>query len=114
MEVIKILGQSSPSSTFETIYTVPVDKGCVISYLNIVNRDLYDATIRIQVGSEDVIENSPELSWVEYEMLIYSNCSAQRLKGVSLAQGDRIIVTSSTEHITFALFGSEFDQTYEY
>jgi len=114
MEVIKILGQVSPNSTNEIIYTVPADKGCVISYINICNRDVYDGEISIQIGSSENIDNQPEITWMENGMIVYSKCSAQRLKGVTLAQGDIVQVTSSTEHITFVLFGSEFDQTFEY
>lgn len=114
MEVIKILGQVCPTSTNEIIYTVPADKGCVISYINICNRDNYDGEISIQIGNSDALAESPEITWMENGMIVYSKCSAQRLKGVTLAQGDIVQVTSSTEHITFVLFGSEFDQTFEY
>lgn len=114
MEVIKILGQVCPTSTSETIYTVPSDKGCVISYINICNRDNYDGEISIQIGNSNALSESPEITWMENGMIVYSKCSAQRLKGVTLAQGDIVKVTSSTEFITFVLFGSEFDQTFEY
>lgn len=114
MEVIKILGQASPASTSTTIYTVPVDKGCVISHLNICNRDNYDATVSVQVGSDNHITSNPELTWVEKDLDLFGKAATQVCKGVTLAQGDRIKVTSSSEHITFVLFGSEFDQTFEY
>ena len=114
MEVIKILGQANPSSTTEIIYIVPESKGCVISQLNIVNRDYYDATISIQIGSSENIEFNPEITWVEQDMLIYSKCSSQRLKGITLAAGDIVQITSSTDSISFSLFGSEFDQNFSY
>lgn len=114
MEVIKILGQVSPQTTAEVIYTVPTDKGAVISSINICNTDTNDSTISIQVGSSENIDNSPEITWVESGMLVYANCSAQRMKGISLAQGDIVKVTSSSDYVTFVLFGSEFDQTFEY
>lgn len=114
MEVVKILGQVCPLSTAEIIYTVPANKGCVISFLNIVNRDHYDATVSIQVGSSENIDNEPEITWLESGMIVYGDCSAQRLKGVTLAAGDIVQVTSSTENITFNLFGSEFNQSFEY
>ena len=43
MEVIKILGQAAPiliealDEASEILYIVPENKGCVISYLNIIN-----------------------------------------------------------------------------
>jgi hypothetical protein len=114
MEVIKILGQANPSSTTEIIYIVPESKGCVISQLNIINRDYYDATISIQIGSSENIEFNPEITWVEQDMLIYSKCSSQRLKGFTLAAGDIVQITSSTDFISFSLFGSEFDQNFSY
>jgi hypothetical protein len=97
MEVIKILGQANPSSTTEIIYIVPENKGCVISQLNIVNSEF-----------------NPEITWVEQDMLIYSKCSSQRLKGITLAAGDIVQITSSTDFISFSLFGSEFDQNFSY
>jgi hypothetical protein len=114
MEVIKILGQAAPQSTSEIIYIVPEDKGCVISQLNIVNRDYYDATISIKIGSAENLEYNPEITWVEQDMLIYSKCSSQRLKGITLAAGDIVEITSSTDFISFSLFGSEFDQNFSY
>ena len=119
MEVIKILGQAAPAipeagSASEILYIVPENKGCVISQLNIVNRDYYDATISIQIGSSENIEFNPEITWVEQDMLIYSKCSSQRLKGITLAAGDIVQITSSTDIISFSLFGSEFDQNFSY
>lgn len=114
MEVVKILGQVCPLSTSQIIYTVPANKGCVISFLNIVNREHYDSTISIQVGNSESLDNEPEITWLESAMIVYGNCSAQRLKGVTLAAGDIIEVTSFSDNVTFVLFGSEFDQSFEY
>lgn len=114
MEVIKILGQASPASTNAVLYTVPTDKGCVISQLNICNRDTTDGEVSVQIGNSENLEFSPEITWMELGMIVYANCSAQRLKGITLAQGDIVKVTSSSNNITFQLFGSEFDQTFEY
>ena len=114
MEVIKILGQSAPKADTEIIYIVPEDKGCVISVLNIVNTDVYDATISIQIGNADNLQYNEEVTWIEYGMIVYSKCSSQRLKGVTLAAGDIVQVSSSTEFISFSLFGSEFDQNFSY
>jgi hypothetical protein len=121
MEVIRILGTSSPSAnTFSLLYTVGEDKGAVISMLNICNRDSYDATIRIAIYRDNELpeayetESPSNANYLEYGMLIYGNCSAQRLKGVTLAQGDKIGIWASSENISFNLFGSTFDQTFEY
>jgi hypothetical protein len=112
MEVIKVLGKVSPSATtLTTLYTVPTDKGAVISSLNICNRDTYDATIRIAIYRT---ESPASADYLEYNMMVYGNCSAQRLKGVTMAQGDIVSIYASSEHISFQLFGSEFDQTFEY
>lgn len=116
MEVIKILGQANPDAVTNTqLYTVPIDKGTVISYLNICNMDAYDAFVNVAVIRGHLPETGPESkSYIEYHMMVYGNCSSQRMKGVTLAQGDTIAVYASSEHITFNLFGSEFDQTYDY
>ena len=112
MEVIKLLGAVSPDpNTLDVVYTVPADKGAVVSSMNICNRDSYDATIQIMIyrGATPDPKN-----YLEFNMLVYGNCSAQRMKGVTLAQGDKVGVYASSEHISFNLFGSEFDQSYEY
>lgn len=114
MEVIKILGQANPKATSEYLYIVPEGKGCVISYLNIVNMDVSDQFIDIQIGSSENIDNNPEITWVEFGMQVYSKCSSQRLKGATLAAGDIILIASSTDQISFTLFGSEFDQNFSY
>jgi hypothetical protein len=116
MEVLKILGQENPESVTTTqLYSVPIDKGCVVSYINICNMDAYDAFINIGVIRGHIPEGGvANQSYIEYHMMVYGNCSAQRMKGVTLAQGDTIAVYASSEHITFSLFGSEFDQTFDY
>lgn len=114
MEVIKILGQAAPSTTTEILYIVPENKGCVISYLNILNRDTIDQNINIQIGSSENLEFNPEITWVEQDMLIYAKCSSQRLKGATLAAGDIIQITTNSNLISFTLFGSEFDQNFSY
>lgn len=114
MEVIKILGQANPKSTSEYLYIVPENKGCVISTLNILNKDVNDSIIDIQIGSIENIDNNTEITYVEYGMLVYANCSSQRLKGVTLAAGDIVLVRTNTDLITFSLFGSEFDQNFSY
>lgn len=116
MEVIKILGQANPSTEFNTIlYSVPIDKGTVISYMNICNMDSNDAAVNIAVIRGHLPEIGVDsISYIEYGMLVYANCSSQRMKGVTLAQGDTVVVYANSEHITFNLFGSEFNQTYDY
>lgn len=117
MEVVKILGQANPQAitgVTEILYIVPENKGCVISYLNIVNRGLSDGTISIQIGSSEYLESFPESTWVEQEMIVYSKCSSQRLKGATLAAGDIVQITAWTDDMTFVLFGSEFDQNFSY
>ena len=123
MEVVKILGQAAPilveagpSEASEILYIVPENKGCVISYLNILNRHDIDVPISIQVGSSENLDFNPELTWVENNMNVYTKCSAQRLKGATLAAGDMVKVTIYTigDEICFTLFGSEFDQNFSY
>ena len=118
MEVIKILGRNvSNGNNLLQLYQVPSNKGGVISFLNICNLDLYDANISIAIAPDGVYGTEAGIStehYLELNMLVYGNCSAQRLKGVTLAAGDTIVVYGSTELISFNLFGSEFDQSFQY
>lgn len=124
MEIIKILGQSNPIQLEEiAIYTVPIDKGCVISHLNICNRsnttDYYSVAVINGFLPESGI---PTKSYIEFEKSITGKTSDSKLKGVTLAQGDTIIIKVTSENesgpelsnLSFNLFGSEFDQTYDY
>jgi hypothetical protein len=114
METVKILGQACPKISNEILYIVPEKKGCVISHLNIVNADIYDSLISIRIGSAENLENNPDVTQIESNMLVYANCSSQRLKGVTLAAGDIVEVASASDFISFSLFGSEFDQDFSY
>lgn len=116
MEVVKILGQSNPEATINTmLYTVPIDKGAVISHLNICNLDFYDAFVFVSIIRGHLPESGVEnKSYIEYNMMIYAHSSSQRMKGVTLAQGDTVIIYATTDHISFNLFGSEFDQSFDY
>lgn len=122
METIKILGQSNPITTQNTIlYTVPIDKGCVISHLNILNIGLNTEYYNLAVINGFLPESGvPLKSYIEYEKSLNSHTSEIKLKGVTLAQGDTIIVNVGSEageipsNLSFNLFGSEFDQTYDY
>ena len=107
MEVVKILGAKNPKGDYELLYQVPSNKGCVISNLNICNTSVYDTNIYIAIhtGEYEVDDH------LEYAMVVYGFCSAQRLKGVTLKSGDKISVYSSNIETNFHLFGSEFDQT---
>jgi hypothetical protein len=115
MEVIKVLGREiSDGNNLINMYTVPVGKGCVISNLNICNLDKYDSEISIAIAPLDVFNEgfSSLKFYLELNMIVYANCSSQRLKGVTLSANECVLVYGASEFISFNLFGSEFDQTF--
>ena len=116
MEVLKILGQANPAATTVTqLYTVPIDKGCVVSFLFISNIGGTNETVRVAVINGHIPETGIEnKSYVLYDYSLSAGTFFQTLKGCTLAQGDTIAVYASSADIAFSLFGSEFDQTYEY
>ncbi|MCE2706917.1 MAG: hypothetical protein LW807_07560 [Proteobacteria bacterium] len=116
MEVVKVLGRTiSDATELIELYTVPENKGCVISTLNICNLDLYDANISIAIAPAGISKYGLNNEYyLELNMMVYGNCSSQRLKGITLASGDTIYVYGSTELISFNVFGSEFDQSFQY
>jgi hypothetical protein len=112
MEVIKVLGREISDGNLNILYITPQNKGCVISNLNICNLDKYDSEISIAIAPLDVFNEgfSSLKFYLELNMIVYGNCSAQRLKGVTLSANECVLVYGASEFISFNLFGSEFDQ----
>lgn len=103
----KILGQSAPSDSNNTdLYTVPSSSSAVISTLIVSNVSSSAATCRIFVVPS--AGSASTANAIIYDGPITENDFKAITIGITLAQGDKIVVQSSVGNsLTFQAFGSE-------
>lgn len=105
-EVLKVLGQNSPSATTLTdIYTVPAATQSTISTISICNRSTIATTFRISVavaGATDSVEQ-----YIFYDQAIDGNSTFTATLGITLAATDKVRVFSALAILSFNVFGIE-------
>jgi hypothetical protein len=104
--VYKILGQSSPSATTETVlYTVPTSKSAVCSSLSICNRGATQTTFRVSISQGGGVTGNKD--YLYYDVTLAGNDTFIATIGVTLATTDKIKVYSGNTNLSFQLFGTE-------
>jgi IMP cyclohydrolase len=103
----KVLGQSNPSVTTETIlYTTPSLTQAVVSSIAICNQAATSATFRVAVRpSADASTTAKH--YLVYGTTVAANDTIILTMGITLAASDKILVYASTGNISFAAYGSE-------
>lgn len=105
--IYKILGQSAPSATTETVlYTVPAATSTVISTIAICNQAATAATYRIAVRPAAAGSTLAQ-HWIVFGATVDGSDSTMLSLGITLAAGDTIRVFASTSTMSFSAFGSE-------
>ena len=101
----KILGQSNPAATTETVlYTAAAAAVC--SSIVVCNQTASAATYRIAVRpSAD--GSTAAKHWIVYGATVGASDSTALTLGITLATGDKIQVYASTANLSFSAFGSE-------
>jgi len=101
----KVLGQSNPSATTETVlYTAGA--AAVVSSIVICNQTASAATYRIAVRpSAD--GSTAAKHWIVYGATVAASDSTVLTIGATLATSDTIRVYASTANLSFTAFGSE-------
>jgi hypothetical protein len=103
----KILGQSAPSATTETVlYTVPASNAAVISTFAICNQSATPATYRIAVRPA-ADSTTAAKHWIVFGATIDGSDATMLTLGITLSAGDTIRVFSSSATMSFSVFGSE-------
>lgn len=102
----KVLGQSSPSAETNTsLYTVPASTQSIASTLVICNRGVNFEKYRIAVRvNGEAISNK---NYIAYDTEIRPNDSMNITIGLTLSAGDIVSVYSSSDLLSFSLYGSE-------
>jgi hypothetical protein len=102
----KVLGQSSPSAATNTnIYTVPSATETVISTITVCNRSTTSATFRIAVRPLGASISNQH--YISYNAPITANDTKALTIGITLSATDVVTVYSSSENLSFTIFGSE-------
>ena len=106
MNTYKILGQSSPSATTETVlYTVPAATSSVCSSLSICNRGATQTTFRVSISAAGAATANKD--YLYYDVTLAGNDTFIATIGVTLATTDVIRVYSGNASLSFQLFGTE-------
>jgi hypothetical protein len=104
--VYKILGQSSPSATIETVlYTVPAATSTVCSSVIICNRGGSQSTFRVSISQGGGATANKD--YIYYDVTLAGNDTFVATIGVTLATTDVVRVYSGNASLSFQLFGTE-------
>lgn len=105
----KVLGQSNPSATTNTLlYTVPSGKAAIISSISVANLYGADATFRLIIQpSADVSSTILDKQYLGKDITVGASDTTVITVGLTLAAGDVIKVYASTATVAFQAFGSE-------
>lgn len=104
-ETFKILGQSAPAATTETVlYTVPALTAAVISTICICNRGAA-ASFRLSVSAAGAATEDKD--YLYYDFPLAANDSIPVVRGLTLGAGAVIRVYTSTNTVSFSIFGVE-------
>jgi hypothetical protein len=104
--VYKILGQSSPSTTTETVlYTVPSATSSVCSSISICNRGATQTTFRVSVSPAGAATSNKD--YLYYDVILAGNDTFIATIGVTLATTDKIRIYSGNSSLSFQVWGTE-------
>lgn len=102
----KILGQSAPTSgAFVTLYTVPSSTSAIVSSITICNRDVTTSTFNVTVLKSGNTASTQD--YIYCDLSLSGNDTFVANLGITLAAGDKVTIASSSDNLSFNLFGSE-------
>lgn len=102
----KVLGQSNPSATTETVlYTVPNSINTVASSLIVCNTGSTQASFRVSISINSV--TTAIKNYIYYDLLIGGNDTFIATIGVTLSNNYDVRVYASSSNLAFSLYGSE-------
>lgn len=104
--VYKVLGQVAANAVTETtLYTVPASTSAIISTITIANRSSSATTFRVSISVGGGATASKD--YIYYDLLIAGNDTFAATMGFTLGAGDVVRVYSTTNTLSFSLFGQE-------
>jgi hypothetical protein len=101
----KVLGQIAATTTATAVYTVPSSTETVVSTITVCNRAAAAKTYRIILRPND--ETLADKHYLAYDVAIAANDTVALTLGITMDASDKLYVSSSTNDLTFNVFGSE-------
>lgn len=106
IETSQILAQSSPAATTATtLYTAGTKTQTVISTLFVCNSNASDQTFRVHVVPSG--GSAAQTNALFYNCAILANNTTAITCGITLRDGESLVVYSSATNINYHLFGVE-------
>jgi hypothetical protein len=101
----KVLGQLAATTTATAVYTVPSSTETVVSTITVCNRAAAAKTYRIILRPND--ETLADKHYLAYDVAIAANDTVALTLGITMDATDKLYVSSSTNDLSFNVFGSE-------
>jgi hypothetical protein len=101
----KVLGQIAATTSAQAVYTCPSSTEAVISTVTVCNRANTAKTYRIILRPDD--ETLADKHYLAYDVSIAANDTVALTLGITMDSSDKLYVSSSTNDLTFNVFGSE-------
>lgn len=101
----KVLGQLAATTTATAVYTVPSSTETVVSTITVCNRAAAAKTYRIILRPND--ETLADKHYIAYDVAIAANDTVALTLGITMDATDKLYVSSSTNDLSFNVFGSE-------
>ena len=101
----KVLGQIAATTTATAVYTVPSSTETVVSTITVCNRAAVPKTYRIILRPND--ETLADKHYLAYDVAIAANDTVALTLGITMDASDKLYVSSSTNDLSFNVFGSE-------
>jgi hypothetical protein len=87
------------------LYTVPAGSSAVVSTIAVANPTTSATSYRVAVlksGETLALKN-----WIAFDISLAANATTTLTLGITLAAGDKIVVSNDTGQVSFTAFGSE-------
>jgi hypothetical protein len=101
----KVLGQLAATTTATAVYEVPSSTETVVSTITVCNRAAAAKTYRIILRPND--ETLADKHYLAYDVNIAANDTVALTLGITMDATDKLYVSSSTNDLSFNVFGSE-------
>lgn len=105
-DVLKVLGQSAPLATTETVlYTVPALTQATVSSIVVANRGGATDSFRVSVSVGGGATATKD--YIYFNVLLATADTFIATVGISMGPGDVMRVFAGTANLSFSLFGME-------
>jgi len=104
----RILGQSNPAATTETVlYTVPQGCYAILSLMNIATISASTVAFRMGISVGGGALATADYLYYNVDIVTKDAFRDSDLEGLRLEEGDEVRIYASTNELGFTLFGTE-------